>query len=151
MPEDHRNEHGRKYMMSISGALVAVLAGGMVSYAIVGAQARTETRAEQTTAAYAAYVEAATEFVQALEEMSSQQEVRPRDRAIRERLAAARGRIAIYGTRSVIEAIPVGSLNDRSVRDELIAAIEAMRRHVGEDSVASCELGKLVFGKSCPS
>ena len=36
MSEDHRNEHARKWMVSIIGSLAAVLAGGVVSYAIVG-------------------------------------------------------------------------------------------------------------------
>ena len=139
------------HTLPIVGSLAAVLAGGVVSYAIVGAQARTQARAEQTTAAYAAYVEAASEFVQALEEMSSlPQEIPPSSsRSIRERLAAARGRIAIYGTPDVIAALPVGSLNHPSVRDELLMAIAAMRADVGEERVASCELSKLVYGESC--
>ncbi len=160
----------RRYAESMVGSLAGVLVGGIISFLIIGAQARMQTRAEQTTAAYSAYVEAIAELAQAVRELdgpitspgstpaeqmlnqSSNSALRSDGRMVRERLGAARGRIAIYGTPSVIAAIPVvgtPSIHDESVKAQILAAIGAMRDDVGEERIDACELRELVFGENC--
>ena len=130
----------RHQMLSFAQTLTAVLVGGIISYFTVLAQSHIQARTEHTTAAYAAYVEALSEFAQAVA-------TKKLDWKIGERMAAARGRIAIYGTQEVIAALPaVGSLHDDNVRNEFILAIQAMRQDVGEEPVDKVDLKRLVFG-----
>ena len=131
----------RELLQSFLLTVVAVLVGGVITYLTIDAQARAQARTNQTTAAYAAYVEAATEFAHAVAE-------RKHVPWTKQRMAAARGRIAIYGTPDVIEKLPVvGSIADDEVRKELVGAIEAMRRDVGEEPVDRKFLHRLVFSE----
>ena len=135
-------ENKRQQVLAFVQTIVAVLVGGVISYFTIGAQAHLQARTEQTTAAYAAYVEAVTEFAHAVA-------AKKIERSTAQRMAAAKGRIAIYGTPEVITSLPVvGSIHDENVKNMLVSAIVEMRQDVGEETVDRDALFRLLFGNN---
>ena len=132
--------------MTLESNVLAALVGsaGVLCVALLGVwihgrQARTTARAGQTADAYSDYITAIAERVtnEGYEHKNASA-----------RLAAAKGRIAIYGAPSVLEAAAkVKGTRTTQEMDVFLDAVEAMRKHVGATKGdVRPHLQKLLFG-----
>lgn len=116
--------------MTLESNVLAALVGsaGVLCVALLGVwihgrQAQTTARIGETAGAYSDYITAIADLATTN---------RPEQADARARLAAAKGRIAIYGDASVVEATAsVKGTSTSQEMDEFLVAVEAMRKHVG--------------------
>lgn len=132
--------------MTLDGNVLAALVGaaGVLCVALLGVwihgrQARTTARAGQIADAY-------SDYITAIAERATTEGYEHKNAGAR--LAAAKGRMAIYGDPSVVEAAAkVKGTRTPQEMDVFLVAVEAMRKHVGANKGdVRSHLQKILFG-----